>query len=125
MKILLKELISPNTAVLNDTQKAVLLIVHIAPTERVAFDNTSASENLHTARNTLIRLGALNLGDNAVELTSRGRELMNYHNLIDEMGELTDDGNAILDDSKEVSLSFNMQSIKEEQKFPFLKSLIS
>ena len=122
MKILLKELINPNTAILNDTQKAVLIITYIAPTPEVAFSNSSASENLSTARDTLIKLGALTLRNNALELTPRGSSMLKYHNLIDDMGEITEDSQAILDDSERRGEEYNIQDVKE--CFKILPSLI-
>ena len=89
MKFLLKELINPNTALLTDTQKAVLLIAHISPTGEMAFSNTSSSENLVTARDSLNRLNAVIIGDNVLKLTDRGDDMLKYHNLVDDMGELT------------------------------------
>ena len=123
MKILLKELINPNTAILNDTQKAVIIITHIAPTPEVAFSNSSASENLSTARDTLIKLGALTLRDNALELTPRGSSMLKYHNLIDDMGEITEDAQNILDASEKRGEEYNIQDVKEG--FKILPSLIN
>lgn len=117
MKILLKELINPNTAILNDTQKAVLLITHISQSGQMAFDNTASSDNLLTARDILVKLGALTMGDNVVALTSRGQSMLNYHNLVDDMGELTEDGQKILDNSEEVGTAFNLQNVQESFKF--------
>jgi hypothetical protein len=113
MKTLLKELINPNTAILNDTQKAVLVIVQVSPTPEVAYENTVASENLSVARNTLLKLGALRSTENALELTTRGKEMLEYHNLVDETGELSEEGNEVLEASKRVAQTFNNQDVKE------------
>lgn len=121
MKFLLKELINPNTAILNDTQKTVLIITHISQSEQMAFDNTGASENLIQARDSLIKLGAINMGDNMVALTARGNDMLQYHNLTDEMGGLSEEGQEILDNSTEVGTSFNIQDTQES--FEFLSGL--
>jgi hypothetical protein len=121
MKFLLKELINPNTALLTDTQKTVLLITHISPSPEMAFSNTNTSENLVTARDSLIKLNSVSVGDNTLSLTSRGNDMLKYHNLVDDMGELTDDANVIMDASEEVSKSYNDQPVRET--FDFLSSL--
>lgn len=121
MKFLLKELINPNTAILNDTQKAVLLIAHISQSPQMAFDNTGASENLIQARESLVNLGAVVIGDNVLELTARGNDMLQYHNLVDEMGELSEEGQEILDSSEAVGTSFNIQDAQES--FEFLSGL--
>ena len=121
MKFLLKELINPNTAILNDTQKAVLVITHISQSDQMAFDNTGASENLISARETLNKLGAINIGENVLALTSRGNDMLQYHNLVDEMGELSEEGQEILDNSEAVGTSFNIQDTQES--FSFLSTL--
>lgn len=121
MKTLLSELVNPNTAILNDTQKAVLIITHISPTPQVAYDNTVPSENLAAARDSLVKMQALRLGENTLEMTSRGQNMLKYHNLVDEMGELTDEANEILQDSQTVGQSFNDQTIRE--RFSFLSKL--
>lgn len=121
MKFLLKELINPNTAILNDTQKTVLIITHISQSGQMAFDNTGASENLNQARDSLVKLGAINMGDNMVALTPRGTDMLHYHNLADEMGGLSEEGQEILDNSTEVGTSFNIQDTQES--FEFLSGL--
>ena len=117
MKFLLKELINPNTAILNDTQKAVLIIMHIAQSEPMAFANTNTSANLISARDSLNKLGAINVGENSASLTARGNDMLLYHNLVDDMGELTDDGQSVLDNSEEVGTTFNTQHTQESFKF--------
>ena len=119
MKILLKELINPNTVILNDTQKAVLLITHIAPTPKVAFENSVVSQNLAKAQDGLIKLNMLHVVNNEQRLTDSGEEMLKHHNLVDEMGELTDDANEILERVSDVSDTFN--NVTEE--FKFLSSL--
>jgi len=121
MKFLLRELVNPNTAILNDTQKAVLLITHVSPTPQLAYANTSSSKNFISARESLLQFGSITMGDNAVELTPRGHDMLKYHNLVDDMGELTEDGQTIMDDSEDVSDTFSRQDTLES--FNFLKSL--
>ena len=123
MKILLKELINPNTAILNDTQKAVLVLTHISPTEKLAFDATSKADNLARARDTLVRMGLVRAGNNRMFLTDMGEEMLTHHNLIDDAGELSDDARNILDQIDAVGKKFN-DSETQQESFEFLSSLL-
>lgn len=121
MKFLLKELINPNTALLNDTQKAVLLTAHISTSPEMAYADTNTSENLVKARQGLHSMGMVVLGDSEMATTKQGNEMMVYHNLVDNAGQLTDEGQGILDSTEDVGGSFNDQAVQEQ--FKFLSSL--
>lgn len=116
MKILLKELINPNTALLTDTQKAVLIITHVATSPKMAYADTNISENLVKARQGLSKMGMVVLGNSALAITEHGNSMLKYHNLIDDAGELTEDGRATLDSTKDTSGSFNNQAVRETFK---------
>jgi hypothetical protein len=60
-----------------------------------------------------LKLGALRSTENALELTTRGKEMLEYHNLVDETGELSEEGNEVLEASKRVAQTFNNQDVKE------------
>ena len=115
--MLLRELVNPNNALLTDTQKAVLLITNMSSSGKMAYDNTTASKNLATSVNTLNTLGMIQLGDNEVQITDLGKNMLTYHNLIGADGELTDDGKNIMDSTKAVSKSFVTQAANEGFKF--------
>jgi len=83
----------------------------------MAFANTNTSENLISARDSLNKLGAVNVGENSASLTARGNDMLLYHNLVDNMGELTDEGQLMLDSSEEVGNTFNIQHTQESFKF--------
>lgn len=122
MKILLKELINPNTAILNDTQKAVLILVHVSPTEKMAFDATTKADNLARARDSLVRMGMLNAGNNRMYLTDLGTQMLDHHNLVDGE-ELTDEAQELLDQIKEVGRKFT-NAENQTESFKFLASLL-
>lgn len=77
---------------LTDFQKKVLTKVHVSPTETVAGEEISQSRNLVAARRLLVRLGLVNYIDGKATVTDDGMRVMREENLIDEMGELTDEG---------------------------------
>ena len=116
MKFLLKELVNPNTALLTDTQKAALIITHIATSPEAAHSQTSVSENLVKARQGLYKMRMVNLGSNTLTITKHGNNMLSYHNLIGGDGRLTDEGTAALDATNDVAGSFDDQSVHESLK---------
>ncbi len=73
-------------------QKIVLSKTKAAATPQVAASEISKDRHLVTARNMLVRLGLLALGDNKAIVTQQGEEVMKAQNLIDETGSLTPEG---------------------------------
>ena len=63
-----------------------------APTPQVAASEISKDQKLMVARDMLVRLGMLQLGDNQATVTSQGEEVMRNQNLIDDSGALTPEG---------------------------------
>lgn len=85
------------TVHLSDLQKEVLAKVHAAPTPQVAWEEISGAaaivdDNLAAARDVLGNLGLMVVGDGTLEVTPNGEEVMKDENLIDDMGELTEQG---------------------------------
>lgn len=82
---------------LSDVQKEVLAKVKAAPTPHVAWSDVIAADrywdgNFASARDTLGNLGLLEVGDGELELTDKGTEVMKDENLVDETGELSQQG---------------------------------
>ena len=121
MKSLLNELVNPNTAVLTDTQKAVLCLTVVSNSPEMAFNSVTASQNLIHAAKGLKKLGLVNLAANELITTPFGEKMMRHHNLVDDGNMLTQDGKDILDAATEVGEIFNNQSVQES--FNFLKTL--
>jgi len=119
---ILKELVNPNTAMLNDTQMAVLLMTKISSSPQMAYANTNEAENLVTARETLAKLQLVEFGNNMLILTDAGEQMLVYHDLVDEGGMVTDEGNEILDRVSQTSTNFVQQEVRED--FSFLKRLL-
>lgn len=81
---------------LSDIQKEVLAKVKAAPNPQLAWEEISdaasnVDQNLAAARDVLGNLGLLMVGDGVLEVTEKGEEVMKDSNLLDDMGELTDD----------------------------------
>jgi hypothetical protein len=119
---IIKELVDANTAVLNDTQMAVLIIIKTASSPQMAFANTNVTENLVFARNALAKMGLIKVGNNLSILTDEGENMLQYHDLVDETGMVNDEGNAVLDRVQSTSDSFKNQEVKEE--FNLIKTLL-
>jgi hypothetical protein len=119
---ILKELVNPNTALLNDTQMSVLLMIKIASSPQMAYATTNEAENLVNAREAVTKLGLAQFGNNMLILTDEGENMLTYHDLVDDNGIVTDEGNALLDKVENTSTSFVNQEIKEN--FDFLKNLL-
>ena len=82
-------------------QARVMLIAHQAQSPELAFaqlgnEDPRIESNLLGARETLAKLGLLEVGENYVAVTPEGEEVMRDEFLIDEMGEVTEKGDEIL-----------------------------
>lgn len=78
---------------LSDIQKEVLAKTIAAPNEDVAGDEIlDGGRNYVGAKNILVRLGLMTFHDNEATITQTGHEVMKRANLIDETGQLTDEG---------------------------------
>jgi len=86
---------------LNDIQKEVLAKTKAAPTPQVAFEEISGKpeqidDNFAAAKDALVDMGLLTQSDDTLEVTERGIQVMKDENLIDDMGEFTEDGNELV-----------------------------
>ncbi len=88
---------NPNSVMLTVTQKAILAVLHNAPTPEAAFETINGSTALVTARNLLERLGLIYVADNKAALSDAGRHAVAANNIADESGQLTDEGAALID----------------------------
>lgn len=116
MKILLKELINPNTDLLNSSQKAVLILTYIAPTKNSAYNNTTLSDNLSTARDILQKIGLIIVDGTNISITDKGTKMLTYHNLIDSDGELTKNSKDILKSMNLLKTSYDSDVTESEYK---------
>lgn len=77
---------------LSDTQKVVLTKIIASATPTTAHEAISDGRNLVEARNLLAKLGLIQFDQGTAAVTPEGEEVMRDENLIDEMGQLTPDG---------------------------------
>ena len=91
---------------LSDYQARVMLIAHQAQTPELAFAELGSQEktiepNLLGARDTLAKIGLIEVGQNYISITPKGEEVMRDEYLIDDSGQVTERGNEILGQSVE------------------------
>ena len=78
---------------LTDNQKQVLAQITAAATPTLAHERASAGRNIIGARDILVDLKLIELTTNSALVTDIGKKVMQDENLIDDTGELTNDGN--------------------------------
>lgn len=79
---------------LDNTQKAIIASIAIAPTPEMAYGVLIGARNSVTATDELVRAGYVSINNTRkqAELTDLGQEVLVHDNLTDETGELTDRG---------------------------------
>jgi len=80
------------TVRLTDNQKKVMTMIISSATDKLAAENISTGRQMITARDILVKLKLIEFRDGYAALTQDGEQLMKDSNLIDDMGELTDEG---------------------------------
>lgn len=89
---------------LGDYQKRVLAKIVAANDERDAYDDVSVGDiNMIAARDTLEKIGMIDIdkGAEVVSVTSQGMEAMKKENLVDDMGQLTDEAQDYIYDDED------------------------
>ncbi len=77
---------------LSSVQKFVLAKLVAAETPLTAYEEVNRGANTVTATQMLGKLGLMSMAENHAEITEQGREALQKEGLIDEMGELTEEG---------------------------------
>jgi len=90
MKILEAEILP--TVRLTNTQKEVMTRIIAAPTEKLAAEQIMDGRNMIAARDILIDLRLIVADHKAAVVTPEGEQVMKDYNLLDEQGQLTDEG---------------------------------
>lgn len=93
---LLQELVNPNSVTLTDTAQGVLVAIASSPTPAVAFQTTNGADKSVSARNLLRSLGLIVVNGNQAALTRAGEQMALNYNLVDETGQPTERGEAVL-----------------------------
>ena len=93
---------------LSQYQARVLLIAHQAQSPELAFTDIGNQpeeirDNLLGARQTLEKMGFIQMTENTITITPEGEQILQQEGLLDEMGQVTEQGQEILDaQSKEM-----------------------
>lgn len=80
---------------LTSNQKRVLAKIAASPTPRVAGEEISGNQNLAAARDDLAKLGAIEFVGGEASMTDKGQQLARDENIVDDGGQLTQDGEAL------------------------------
>ena len=86
---------------LSDYQARVMLLAYQAQTPELAFtelgnQDSRIESNLLGARDTLAKIGLIEISDNAINITPNGEKVMTDEYLVDETGEITEKGQEII-----------------------------
>ena len=81
-----------DTIQLSSAQKYVLAKLVAVETPLNAYEEVSRGQNVVAARDMLTKLGLMTFSENHAEITEQGQEAMRKENLLDEMGNLTEEG---------------------------------
>jgi hypothetical protein len=81
-----------DTIQLSGAQKYVLAKLIAVETPLNAYEEVSRGQNVVAARDMLTKLGLMTFSENDAQITENGKEAMRKENLLDEMGELTEEG---------------------------------
>ncbi|WAX21731.1 hypothetical protein [Stenotrophomonas phage RAS14] len=99
---------------LTDTQKLVLVNVYAAATPEMAYDTVAGAPNTVAARNQLRSAGLIVVDDqnSRAGVTDQGQEALVNNNLIDESGQLTEEGNNLLQNTQQDKRMFTNEGYK-------------
>jgi len=90
---MLKERRTLSTVHLTDIQKEVLVKIHQAPSPTVADEQISKGRNYVAARQLLAKLDLVDTAEDNLVVTDTGLDVMKDEGLVDDAGELTEQGN--------------------------------
>lgn len=80
------------TVRLSETQKIVMVRVVSADNPHVAYESLNEGRNLVAASKELTQLGLLEIMQGEANITDKGTQVLTNEGLVDEMGELTEEG---------------------------------
>lgn len=89
---LIKEFLNPEAVQLTSLQKGVLATIATAATPEIAFETCNGVQSLVVARNILRTLGLVKINQGQLALTDQGQNALVTNNILDETGQLTEDG---------------------------------
>lgn len=99
---------------LTDTQKLVLVNVYAAATPEMAYDTVAGAPNTVAARNQLRSAGLIVVDDNSSRagVTDQGQLALSNNNLIDETGQLTEEGSNLLKSTQQEKRMYTNEGYK-------------
>lgn len=108
-----------NAIRLTNTQKMVLLSIFMAPTAELAYDTTTGAENIRQAAIQLREFGMVNIDEtnNRAGVTDEGQVELQNNSLIDDMGQITPEGEAMLADAEDTANTFESADIKRLARY--------
>lgn len=77
---------------LSETQKTLMCQIIAAPTEELAYEASEDGTNIMAARDQLEKLGLIDWEEGSASVTDNGMEVLKDEALVDDMGELTEEG---------------------------------
>lgn len=106
------------------TQKCVLAAIYAAPTPELAYDAMTGSDNVSEAGKQLRGMGLIMVDSIAgrAGVTDSGQTMLANNNLIDDIGELTEEGQKCVEEHKRIKVEF--ENATESVAFSVLKDLI-
>lgn len=93
----LLEVIDPSQIRLSNTQKAVLVSIYSAQTPELAYEAATGSEAITSAKDFLLRHLLIREGNGQLATTSEGLEVLENNGLVDETGEITENGKKLIE----------------------------
>lgn len=99
---------------LTDTQKLVLINVYASPTPEMAYDTVTGAPNIVAARNQLRSLQLIVVDDqnSRAGITDQGQVALSNNNLIDDTGEVTEEGNTLLQSTQQEKRMYTTEGYK-------------
>lgn len=94
----LKTILNEQKLNLDNTEKAIIASMAIAPTPEMAYSIVRGARNAVTARDSLEQSGYITVSyeNKTAELTKQGQDVLTSENLTDETGELTERGEELV-----------------------------
>lgn len=90
-----------NTIRPNNNQRMVLAIILASPTPKIAAEQLTGNSNIVSARDTLAKIGAITFSLEQAALTDRGTQIAREENIVDDAGQLTAQGQQLLQQDTE------------------------
>jgi len=88
----IKERFQHESIALSAAEKFVLTKLVAAETEQNAYQEVTRGNNVVAASDKLTKLGLMTMSENIAAITEQGQEALRKEALVDEMGELTEEG---------------------------------